>query len=225
MRAPEEVASILFNAILGRDPRPNELVTCVSKLARADDIVDVVQWIGTSPEARNRLSALAFPIGHFYSPIVDVSLLRDKILPRRPAPPPSLPGLNIDIEEMALFWNDRLSSYARTTPFHAERGETARYAYNNPAYSYGDAITLRAMIAHFRPQNMIEVGSGWSSGCALDTIDEFKLETNLTFIEPHPELLKSRMYLYQNMSGSEKTTFFLLTRPMFSRRAVMWFGS
>jgi hypothetical protein len=39
---------------------------------------------------------------------------------------------------------------------------------------------------------MIEIGSGWSSACALDTIERYlDNKTTVTFIEPFPTLLRS----------------------------------
>jgi hypothetical protein len=47
------------------------------------------------------------------------------------------------------------------------------------------------MLRLHRPRRFIEIGSGWSSACALDTIEHY-LDGNchLTFIEPYPQLLR-----------------------------------
>ena len=48
------------------------------------------------------------------------------------------------------------------------------------------------MLCHFKPQRIIEVGSGFSSAVMLDTNDLFfSKQIALTFIEPHPERLFS----------------------------------
>jgi hypothetical protein len=45
-----------------------------------------------------------------------------------------------------------------------------------------------------RPRRIIEVGSGFSSACALDTLDEIALaDTTMTCIEPYPAALLKRM--------------------------------
>jgi predicted O-methyltransferase YrrM len=36
-------------------------------------------------------------------------------------------------------------------------------------------VWLRAMIAHFKPKNVIELGSGFSSACMLDAVDHVGL--------------------------------------------------
>jgi predicted O-methyltransferase YrrM len=54
-------------------------------------------------------------------------------------------------------------------------------------YGRGDAAILSAVIRELRPRRIIEVGSGFSSACALDTVDDLNVETSFTFIEPYPE--------------------------------------
>jgi predicted O-methyltransferase YrrM len=66
-----------------------------------------------------------------------------------------------------------------------------RYYFDNDFYSYTDGIILYSMLRHFKPRKIIEVGSGFSSALMLDTKDYFKMDTELTFIEPYPERLIS----------------------------------
>ncbi|MEM6775292.1 MAG: class I SAM-dependent methyltransferase [Pseudomonadota bacterium] len=50
------------------------------------------------------------------------------------------------------------------------------------------------MLRRFRPRRVVEVGSGFSSCAILDTTRLFlDKHTTLTFIEPYPELLQSRL--------------------------------
>jgi hypothetical protein len=50
------------------------------------------------------------------------------------------------------------------------------------------------MIRHFKPKNIIEIGSGFSSSVIMDTNDLFfNSEINLTFIDPHTDRLLSLM--------------------------------
>jgi hypothetical protein len=47
------------------------------------------------------------------------------------------------------------------------------------------------MMRHFRPKQFVEVGSDWSSACALDTADMFlNYNCAFTFIEPCPASLR-----------------------------------
>jgi predicted O-methyltransferase YrrM len=55
-------------------------------------------------------------------------------------------------------------------------------------------VMLRAMIAHFRPKNVIEIGSGFSSACILDAVDQVGLsDFTMTCIDPDPSRLRSRL--------------------------------
>src|SRR5690606_38963391 len=65
-----------------------------------------------------------------------------------------------------------------------------RYWLDNPAYAHGDGVVLHAMLRHLRPARIVEVGSGYSSALILDTVDRWLPDTELTFVEPHPELVE-----------------------------------
>jgi predicted O-methyltransferase YrrM len=60
-------------------------------------------------------------------------------------------------------------------------------------YELADAAVYHAMLRKFRPSRIIEVGSGYSTAVALDTISTHGLETEVTCIEPYPERLRSLM--------------------------------
>jgi predicted O-methyltransferase YrrM len=82
--------------------------------------------------------------------------------------------------------------YYAELPFAAQRTDGLRYFFENPSYSYSDAIFLYCMMRHLRPKRIIEVGSGYSSCVILDTNDLFfHSSIQATFIEPHPELFLS----------------------------------
>ena len=131
------------------------------------------------------------PPGHFYSPIVDPQdphvqpILRDFYHLELPA----ASGIDLDRERM-LAMLQRLGKHYGRIPFGPQKLDGLHYYYENPAYSYGDAIVLTAMMMEFQPKRMIEVGSGFSSCAAID-INEviFKGSVDLRFIEPYPELL------------------------------------
>ena len=87
---------------------------------------------------------------------------------------------------------ERFARFYDEMPFTAERSDGLRYAFNNSFFSYGDAITLYSMLRTFRPQRVIEVGSGHSSAVMLDTNDRFLSGSiRFTFIDPNPERLRS----------------------------------
>lgn len=133
---------------------------------------------------------MLFPPGHFYSPIpsiVEVERQADRLFG---APPRTLPGIELH-EAKQLELLERLQAFYDEQPFSEEKGER-RYCFENPAYSYSDALFLYGMIRHAKPQRIIEVGSGYSSSVMLDTNELFfDGKIQCTCVEPYPQLLRS----------------------------------
>jgi len=131
------------------------------------------------------------PPGHFYSPLPSPEEL-ERDSPRLfGVPPPTVPGIDLnEASQLALL--DEFSRYYLDLPFPVEKRHDFRYYFDNPAYSFSDAICLYGMIRHLRPKRIVEVGSGHSSCVMLDTSDLF-LDGGVahTFIEPYPEKLLS----------------------------------
>ena len=193
MSAANEFAKLAYEAVLRRPPTPSELSLVINKMTNGDSPGDVLARLLNSKEAQRYKSRLFVPPGHFYSPVVDTQIIAATFPRVRPTPPSSLPDVDIDLDGMTRFWQEQIAPISKTATFSAEPDGLHRYHYNNPAYSYADGTILRAMICLHRPKRIIEVGSGWSSACILDTVDECKLDTEITFIEPNLRLLQSVM--------------------------------
>jgi hypothetical protein len=105
--------------------------------------------------------------------------------------PVGIPGIDLrEAEQLTLL--EQFVGYYNNMPFSVNKTSGFRYYFDNPAYSYSDAILLYCMIMHLRPKRIVEIGSGFSSCAILDTNELFfsnSIET--TFIEPHPDLLMS----------------------------------
>lgn len=135
---------------------------------------------------------LAYRPGHFYSPIcAPGELARHYRDPAATASPAELPGIDLnDAGQVALWnsWRDILAGY----PFAAEKRDGWRYHTDNRNFAAGDSSVLFAMLRHFQPKRLIEIGSGYSSACALDTNERYLGDAlEASFIEPYPALLKS----------------------------------
>jgi predicted O-methyltransferase YrrM len=131
------------------------------------------------------------PPGHFYSPIpsLDEIKIREDIIFEKIAR--KIPSIDLNEEEqMNLF--ARFKKYYDELPFKADKTDSLRYFFENPAYSYSDAIFLYCMIRHAQPKAIIEIGSGYSSCVTLDT-NELFFNNNIscTFIEPYPQVLEA----------------------------------
>ena len=131
-----------------------------------------------------------WPPGHFYSPIPSLAEVR-----RREAEifrvPREIPGVDLN-EGAQLELFAALAAFYGEQPFPEHRRDGTRYFFENPMYSYGEALVLYAMIRHLRPRRIVEIGSGHSSCAMLDTIERFlDGAVACTFIEPYPDLLRS----------------------------------
>jgi predicted O-methyltransferase YrrM len=118
------------------------------------------------------------PIGHFHSPIPDPDELRKH--------------LRVDREALLREFEE-IRPHLAGLAFPAEETEGRRYFTSNGVYPDGDAIILAGMLGRYRPSHVIEIGSGFSTACMLDTIYLRGLETRITCIEPHAQRLKSRL--------------------------------
>lgn len=131
------------------------------------------------------------PPGHFYSPIPSLEEIRGDESRIFGSVPRNILGIDLHEAEQLKLLED-FAQYYVEMPFQSQKTEELRYYFDNPAYSYSDAIFLYCMIRHLKPKRIIEIGSGFSSCVSLDTNELFfdnSIET--TFIEPYPDLLMS----------------------------------
>jgi len=134
---------------------------------------------------------LLHPPGHFYSPIPDLNDVRrraDRIFDRSPR---ELPGIDLN-EAGQLELLEAFAGYYAEMPFGRERRPGLRYFFGNPYFAQSDAVFLYCMLRHFRPRQVVEVGSGFSSAVMLDTSERFlDRGVRFTFIEPYPDRLRA----------------------------------
>lgn len=80
-----------------------------------------------------------------------------------------------------------------------------RYYYHNSWFAKGSADALYYMIRILKPQNIIEVGSGFSTAVILDTNEKFMNHSvRITSIEPNPQRLISLLRPNDNIEIYEK---------------------
>ncbi len=132
-----------------------------------------------------------FPPGHFYSPIPAIEEVKQREEEIFNKIPGEIPGIDLNVEEQLELLN-KFKKYYKEQPFGSRKREGLRFYFENPSYSYSDAIVLYCMIRHLQPKKIIEVGSGYSSCIILDTNELFFGDSiSCTFIEPYPQLLQS----------------------------------
>jgi hypothetical protein len=124
---------------------------------------------------------------HYYSPVPNILELKDTL--DLWAKPSTLPGVAADLDQQA----ERLKSIC--VPFMNEYAGNKVYREavtekSGPGYGYIEAQCLHAVIRHFKPSTVVEVGSGVSSWCTLAALALNRQENGfpgrLISIEPHP---------------------------------------
>jgi hypothetical protein len=114
----------------------------------------------------------------FYSPIPDIDEV-DPELWRRPS---ELTGVDFDLDRQLEFVERELGEKLKGfTPPDA-------YEFDNPTFSPADTVLLDAMLAHFAPARVLELGSGASSL----VIARRQLEGGYRVVDPYPSPLLER---------------------------------
>lgn len=134
---------------------------------------------------------LGWPPGHFYSPIPDLTQVKNREHKIWREIPKEILGIDLQ-EEAQLKLVNNLSAFYKLQPWKDHKQDGLRFYFNNPNYSYGESIMLFCLLMHIQPKRAIEIGSGYSSCVILDTNELFfNNSINATFIEPYPDLLFS----------------------------------
>jgi len=134
---------------------------------------------------------IVYPPGHFYSPIPNLKHILNKsrvIFARN-----FIDCLGINLRKKSqLEMLEYFSPYYAELPFSDTANNSLRYHYQNEFFKYADAIILYSFLRYFKPHQVIEVGSGYSTALMLDVNNLF-LENSIrfNFIEPNPTRLFS----------------------------------
>ncbi len=149
-----------------------------------------------------------YPPGHFYSPIVDVKGLKVRGDIWTKGANPQVAGIDLNVTKQ-IHLLEKLSGYYNEIPFAAENKEGLHYYFNNSYYSYTDGILLYLMMRHFKPDKVIEAGSGFSSALMVDVCRLYlNNKTELFFIEPYPDRLRDLL------SGNDLTNVTLIENDL-----------
>lgn len=129
-----------------------------------------------------------FPIGHFYSPIVDtvqVSQFADRVWEHRVG----CAGIDFNaashLQVLEQWFPQFVGDY--DYPDHGEPSNPNGFFSLNDQFSWLDARTLFVLLRQLRPRRVIEVGSGFSSLLIADVNQRFlHNRCEFTCIEPYP---------------------------------------
>lgn len=132
---------------------------------------------------------ICWPLDHYYSPIADTRVLSREPARSRvwPAEAPTTAGIDWRPDEEIALVRDNLARQTDFTIPDGPTGDPRDYYAENEMFSRLDAWILQAMLRHFRPRRMIEIGCGWSS-LITARVNREHLAGSLDFtcIEPFP---------------------------------------
>jgi hypothetical protein len=132
---------------------------------------------------------ICWPLDHYYSPIPDNRALSQEPARSRiwPPIPRATPGLDWREDAQIELLRGELGRHREIWFADGPTGDPHEYHASNGMFSRLDAWMLQAMLRHFRPRRMIEVGCGWSTlVSARVNRDYLDRSMHLTCIEPHP---------------------------------------
>ena len=149
------------------------------------------QPVDIKAKMRERYPQLAFSEpGHFYSPLPNIEEAIEYRTRKLGELKQDVAGVNL-IRDSQLALMRELSVEVSSFDWPAKADGVRRYYHDNLQYQRGDGAALYAMLRHFKPNRIIEIGSGYSSALMLDVNDNAPTHSaKLTFIEPSAERLK-----------------------------------
>ena len=146
------------------------------------------QLLWDSPKVRRRIQARGVNIipSNFYSNIPSVDEIESSFEYRS----------NDDVYNAGIFDPQKirqfvvgtLSSYSHEfcPPLEGNKENPSGYFWKAPAFSYADAMAYYCILRHFKPMNVLEVGSGFSTLIA-DAALKRNGRGQLTLVEPYPK--------------------------------------
>lgn len=150
------------------------------------------------PAAEAPSVLLAFPPGHFYSPINDP----DALLPQQQRLWPGdgvCAGIDFDDESQLAHLaaiKQHMPLYDYADEFDATC-EPPRFSHGNDQFGWFDSRALFGLLLHYRPKNLIEIGGGYSSLLTADVNHRLLGDSvNFISIEPYP-----RPFLQKGFAG------------------------
>jgi Methyltransferase domain len=137
---------------------------------------------------KSERDAGAFPPGDLLSPIPSRTEVLARLQSMRTTKP-EFSDITFNEQEQVELLRTFAGFYGEL-PFPDNKSEDCRYHYNQTVFCHPDAIFLYSFLRHTKPSKIIEVGSGFSSGVILDTVERFfPVAPEITFIEPYPARL------------------------------------
>ena len=178
---------VVYRSVLYRPPTLAEAEKHAQAMYGGQSPLEFFHGVIDSQERRG-LAKVFVPPGSYQSPIANPAELH-AYAAGLSGVGPELRGIALDRAAMIATW-EQIVPLLATFPFPATQTAGFRYYYENFYFGLGDALLLSSLLRLHAPKRYIEIGSGFSSACAVDTVDAFLGGAcELTFIEPNPERL------------------------------------
>lgn len=199
----EEFVRACFERFLRRPAEKEGLDYYLQRLREGADRLDVVQGIVVGEEFLNLLMRQAFgthvgspvlafaPPGHYYSPIPSTKDVARYAVEKWFQEPEAIAGVDFNAAGQ-LRMLETLGPLTRDLAFADDAGGATRYWWDNDGFSPGDATVLAAMLMHYRPQRVLEIGAGYSTAVMLDVVERhLERPPQITCVDPEPGRLRS----------------------------------
>ena len=184
----------IYVAVLQRNPSSAERSQWIEAIhQRHIPLGTLIEIFRSSTEATSMRSGKGYFVpGHYHSPIVRPDEAVKRYVARELTQwPEDLRGIDVNIGLMEALWKECKETLV-ATPFGDTPDNIHRYCYTGGPFPHGDGIAARMVIAKYRPKRIIEIGSGHSTACMLDALDEFGLEgTHVTCVDPDMSRLRT----------------------------------
>jgi hypothetical protein len=145
-----------------------------------------------------------FPLKrHYYEPFLDLNDIRYSFRDDR-----NLPGIDMNLRgQLAILKGFNYNSELMQMPL--DKTDKMEFYYRNGYFEAGDAEYLYNTIRCFKPEKIIEVGSGFSTLMAINAINANRLESpgyacNHICIEPYPSFWMKKLDLHLITERVEK---------------------
>jgi predicted O-methyltransferase YrrM len=172
-------------------PWLKRLALCLPSLRRMFEERNHLRQRTAELEAELAIYKTWVPPGHYYSPLHDLRILRDREAELFGDRPREFAAVDLNLATQWLFL-ERVEEAYPTLPFGEETRPPLHYHFGLIQYQYMDAITYWGMLHTAQPKRVIEIGVGHSSMVLLDARDRlFGGHLDVTFIDPYPDLLRS----------------------------------
>lgn len=184
------------------------------------DLAPYVQKMATTGEGTDAcldLGCLPVPV-HYYSPIPDIKDLKNRNIWKKVS---DLEGIDFNPENQLKFLLELGQKYGAECDWPLERTSNKYQFYiNNNNFSFGCAAILHSMIRDFRPQRIIEIGSGNSSRVISAAITQSRDSgsdslTEYIIVDPYPD--EDALSGLPNLTHIEKERVELLNPDFFSQ--------